>query len=244
MDYYYKFLFNVIPIDLIELFAALSGVYYLNKKKKNDKIIKYFVVFLWYTFINEIIGMYSPIAYFSNYKYFGIVKDTVFERNIWLYNIYFIINFSFLIYFFKSLLSNTKFRKTMNIVIIIFVLIATMYLYFSKEFFISYSILTLTTGSILVLINILMFYSRLLKADKVINLKKYLPIYLSIGVMFFYLCVTPIELFAKYFKMINEVYVNIRTNILLVANIFMYSTFITGFIVCAKSNTNKDELLN
>ena len=243
MDYFHKFLFSVIPIYLFELLAALAGTFYLNKKENNNNLNKYFVIFLWCTFFHEIVGAYSPIAYFSEYRYFGFVKGTVFERNIWQYNIYFIISFSFLIYYFKSILSDKKFKKRMGFVNLIYVLGSIIYLFISKDFFTNYSIFTLIVGSLLVTVNILLFYFRLLKTDKVLNLKIYLPIYISFGALFFYLCTIPLELFSVYFKAVNELYVNIRTNVILIANIFMYGTFITGFIVCAKDNNKTEEII-
>ncbi|PHS64051.1 MAG: hypothetical protein COB12_08685 [Flavobacterium sp.] len=241
MDYFNKFLFNAIPTVLLELLAALAGFYFLKKNRNASKYDKYFVVFLWYTFANEVIGAYAPIAYFSEYRIFGFIKGTLFERNYWLYNIYFIINASFLVYYFNNLLSNKKSRKITNFVLWSYVLSAIIFLFATDVYYKSYSNFTFALGAILLLISILLFYFRLLKTDEIIDLKKYLPIYLSIGVMFFYLCVTPIELFAKYFKITNEVYVAIRINLLLICNIFMYTTFIIGFIVCAKDKPNKEK---
>jgi len=234
LEYYSKFLLNVIPIILIELIAAITGSYYLKKKDYPLLINKYLVIFLWYTFFTEAIGTYAPLAFFSGYEYLGFVKNTLLVRNYWLYNIYFIISFSFLTYYFKAFLSNNRIKKTFNYLIGLYVITAVVYFLETNTFFIKYSIYTFSVGTVLLLISIILFYFELLKSDKVINLKRYLPIYISIGVLFFNLCVTPLQLFSKYFKSINELYVNLNATVLLIANIFMYSTIIIGFLVCSK----------
>ena len=243
MDLFHKFLFFAVPVTFIELLAALVGIYYLRNHTKTKKLNKYFVIFLWYTFFNELIAAYAPIAYFSDYNYFGFVKDTIFEKNIWLYNIYYIVNFSFLIYYFNNYLPKKSFKKAANYLVIFYIISSIVFLNFTDVFYKSYSNYSLAVGVLLLLASILKFYLRLLKTDKIIDLKKYLPIYLSIGLLVLYLCVTPLDVFSKYFKTVNEVYVNIRINVLLIANIFMYSTFIIGFFVCAKKDA-KGEVVN
>ena len=93
MDYFNKFLINTSIYLTLELLAATAGTYYLKKNTEASNSTFYLVYFLWFTFILEVIAIYSPIAYFTDCEYFGFVYDTVFERNIWLYNIYSLISF-------------------------------------------------------------------------------------------------------------------------------------------------------
>ena len=234
MEYLNEYLFKVIPINILELFAALAGTYFLKKNQRTLVLNKHLVLLLWYTIVNEIVSMYAPVAYFTSYKYFGFIEDTVFYDNVWLFNIYSIINYSFLIYYFGSLLSSIKIKKILMILILFFIIISVTILIFSDVFFKSDSIFTSVIGSLLLLISIILFYFELLKSNKVLVLKKYLPVYISVGLVFFHLCVTPIQIYSNFFKSENELYVIFRTNILLIANIFMYTTFIIGFLVCSK----------
>jgi len=219
---------------MLEIIAAITGSYYIFKKPYAHKVFKYLVYFLWFTVITEIIAMYTTIAYFTEYKYFGFTKDTNFEKNYWLFNIYSLINYSFFLYFFISLLQKDKIKKILNIINIGYVIIGILILIASDTFFIKDSIYTNTLGTILLLFAIILFYFDLLKSDKIINFKRYLPIYISIGVLGFNLCTTPLSIFSIYFERINELFVNVKINIYLFANIFMYSTFILGFIICSK----------
>lgn len=244
MDYLHEYLFKVLPIDFLELLAAIAGSYYLMKKPNPQRANKYLVYFLWYTFIHEVIGSYAPIAYFSEYKYFAFVKDTFFYDNAWLYNIYTFISFSFLINYFTSFIKSQKINKVFRLLTVIYIVTSLIILITSDLSFNSNSPFLTVVGTILLLIAIVYYYFSLLKIDEVIDLKKQLPVYISIGVLVFNLCITPIDIFSLYYKRVNELYVTIRINLVLIINIFMYGTFIIGFLVCAKDIPNKEESIN
>ena len=235
LDYLNEYIFKVTPIKLLELLAAIAGTYFLRKKPKTLFVNKYLVYFLWYTFINEVIASYAGIAYFSNYEYFGFIKETVFFKNVWLYNIYNLINFSFLTYYFGSYLQNKNSFKIYKFIIPFYLLISVFTIFYTGSFFKLDSLFSILVGSIILLISIIQFYFDLLKSEQILILKKYLPVYISIGVLVFNICIPPFFIFSHYFNSENSTFVLLRTNVLLIANIFMYSTFIVGFIVCAKN---------
>ena len=244
MDLFYRYLFTVLPINLLEITAFAAGIYFLKHAKKKSLANKALVYFLGFTLLIEFLAKYAAIAYFTKYKYFGEIKDTVIERTFWIYNIYEIIMYSIFIYFFSSLLISVKVKTIFKKLSFLFIVISVLNLIFSGVFFKASSIFTSVIGTLLLLIVIIYFYFDLLKTKRIINLKRYLPIYISIGVLIFILCITPISIFSQYFKTINKSFIVLKTNILLLVNIIMYGTFITGFIVCAKSNPSKEEMLN
>ena len=243
LDYLIDFFIKALPIPLFELMAVLAGTYYLKTCKQPEKIHKYLVYFLWYTFLNEMIALYAPVAYFTQYKYFGFVENTIFYDNVWLYNIYILISIGFFVNFFRGYLSSIKLKKTIFYILIVYLLISVLNFIFTDIFFTSYSVLAITFGTILLLFTIILFYFDLLKIDKVFNLKYYLPFYISIGALVSYLCVAPLFTFSKYFNELNDSYVSLRVNIIFVTSIIMYSIFIIGFLVCAKKDA-KEEVLN
>ena len=244
MDLFYRYLLTVIPINLLELTAFAAGIYFLKNRANTSLANKVLIYFLGFTLLVELLAKYAAIAYFSEYEYFGFVKDTLFERTNWIYNIYIIIMYSFFIYYFGSLLISVKTKSIFKKLSFLFIVVSILNLIFSGVFFKSSSVFISIIGSLLLLIVIIYFYFDLLKTDKIINLKKYLPIYISIGILIFILCETPLSIFSQYFKTINKSFIVLKTNILLLVNIIMYGTFITGFIITAKSNSNKEEILN
>ncbi len=234
MEYFYQYLVSSASGYLLEIVTIISGCFYLKNNPNTHVANKYLVYFLFYTLFTEIIGAYAPIAYFSKFNYFGLVKDTVFEDNYWWFNIYLIVSFSFFTYYISSFLDNYKIKKWSKYIIVLYIGSCTINLIISDIFFKGYSIFTTIVGTLVVLFTIFLFYFDLLKSNRLIDFKKYLPVYISIGVLVYNLCVTPTDIFSQYFNSNNDVYIKLSGLILLTANIFMYTTFIIGFLVCAK----------
>lgn len=234
---FYDYIISVFPVNLIELIAALAGTYYLKKNAKNNKSEKYLILFLWFTLLIEIIGAYAPVAYFSDYQYFSFVENTIFENNRWIYNIYSVISVLFFMLYFRYHLKNRLRKKILKILCYFFLISSIAELLFTNAFFYEYSKFTLVAGTLLLFISVIFFYLELLKSDKILKIKNFLPFYISVGTLIFYLCITPIFIFSEYFKAGNDLFIKLQISLLLYANIFMYSVYIIGFIVCQKKKS-------
>jgi len=232
LDYFSKYIISVIPINILELLAAIAGTYYL-KKVAYLKSTKYLVIFLWITIFIELISSYPAIAYFSEYKYFSFIKDTPYENNYWLFNLFIIFSIVFYIYYFRSFLKGKNWKLLLKILSYLYVLSSIVNLLFTDIYFKGYSQFTTITGTLLLFLSIVVFYFELLKSDELLNIKRFLPLYISIGVLIFYLCITPINIFSEYFGGENNFYIQLKANVYLYANIFLYSTYILGFIICS-----------
>ena len=230
------FIINALPITFLELLAALAGSFFLYKTRAS-KINKYLVLFLWITFFVEVIGAYAPLAYFSQYEYFSFVEGSLIEKNKWLYNCYSIYSYSFLTYYFLHYLRNSKLKWILYIILIGFIVSCILNLIFSGIFFTADAQYALLIGTALLVLSVILFYFELLQSDLILKLKQFLPMYISVGVMVFSLCVTPVDIFSKYFSAGNDVYVSLRSNVYLYTNIFMYSIFILGFLICARKTS-------
>lgn len=195
------------------------------------------VAFLWITFFIEVIATYAPFAYFSDYEFFSFVKDTVFRKNRWLYNIYNIISPVFFVYYFRSYINNKIYRKLLLILASLFVISSVVNLVLTDVFFKFESQYVNLAGAFLLFFSIVLFFFQLLKSDHILNLKRFLPIYIAIAVMLFYLCVTPLTIYSEFFTTStgNKLFVDLHVRILLYSNIFMYSFFILGFIICSRT---------
>ena len=244
MDLFQQYLITILPIQLVELIAAIAGSYYLSKNNEVTITNKYLVYFLWLTFFIEFISNYPSIAYYTEYEYFGFTKGSLFERNYWLFNIYSLVSYFFFMYYFSSLLHKEKLRIRWRLIYSIYVIIGVIVLFATDIFFIGDSIFTVTVGTILLLIVIITFYFDLLKNDKIISLKRYLPIYISIGLLFFNLCVTPLSIFSQYFIFENELFVYVKVYIFLFANVTMYLIFTIGFLISAKNKPKTEKSIN
>ena len=229
------FLYYIIPINTIELLAAVCGTYYL-KKAPRLRSTKLLVYFLWFTLFVELIGSYASIGYFSNYTYFSFVLDTPFKDNYWWYNSYGVLSYSFYALYFRSFVRNKLWRGLLKYLVILFVLSSSLIYVFTDVYFNSTSQFVSITGTLIIFLSIMAFYFELLRSDKLLKLKLFLPFYISVGILVFNLCITPVDLFSEYFNISggNELFVNLHIKIMLYANIFMYFTYSLGFIVCSR----------
>ena len=231
------FYIYALPVTFIELLSVLAGIYYIKKSESKLPITKYFVWFLGFTFFTEVIGAYSPIAYFSEYEYFGFVEGTNFERNKWLYNFYSLVFAVFYTIYFRNYLKNKLWRFILKVLIVLFVISSIINLSVTGVFFKADSEFVNLLGTFLIFFSITLFYFELLRSDILLNLKRFLPIYVSIGVLVFTLCMTPLSIFSEYFNDKNKAFVELQSHLILYSNLFMYSFFIIGFYICRKRTT-------
>ena len=231
-----EFLLFILPIYILEVLAALAGTYYLRKAASPYKNSKYLVLFLWLTVFVETVGLYSPGGYFSNYRLFSFVKDTPFAENYWWYNIYIPFSYCFYVFYFISFLKRKYWKTVFSFAIGVFLTISVLIFIFSDIFFKGYSPYVSIAGTILLFFSIVLFYFELLRSDLILLLKWTLPFYISVGVLVFNLCLTPVDMFIQYYNLKegNELFVTLRSNVLLYGNIFMYSIFTLGFLICSK----------
>lgn len=226
---------NLLPTTIVEILAAIFGLYYLKKVKPKDAT-RYLVYFLWLIVVVEAFGSIPAIAYFTKYEYFGFLKGTFFQRNSWLYNIFTLITYIFYSLYFLSF-TDFKLKKLLIKIAVLIYFIYGVYLLLDISILASANIPFITIGgAILMFLSIMVFYLQLLKSDMILKLQKYLPFYVSIGVLIFYVCTTPIEIYMNYFKEGNEFFITFKTKMYLYLNLFLYGSFILGFILCSKKN--------
>ncbi len=223
-----------LPIYFAELIAAIAGTVYLRNVRTKKSSTRYFVWFLWFTVVLETIGTYAPIAYFEGYDLFYFLKERVFQDNKWLYNCYSLVSASFYTYYFGTFIKSKNWKLILKILLIAFIVSSVLNLIFSDVFFEEDSKYVNLGGTFLVFFAITLFYFELLKSDRLLNLKRFLPLYVSIGVIIFYLCVTPLSIFSDYFNSENSLFVKLQVHLILFSNIFMYSFFILGFYICSR----------
>ncbi len=224
---------------LLEFLAALAGTYYLFKKKPENKNIKYLIYFLWLTLVVEIIGIYAGYAYYSDYQKLAFLKGTVFERNYWLFNPKIILEYIVFVLFFRSFLVQKDSKKFLKYLIIFFAITAVLYLIFSGEYFVSISLYNSIVGNIVLMLSIGMYFFELMKSSNIIHFKKLLPVYIAIGVLIFQLGLTPLRIYSKYYSMsLSPEFVALWKPTLIILNVFMYFTFIIGFVYCARKDNH------
>jgi hypothetical protein len=234
-DFLHFLLSGKLYILIIEFLAALAGVYYLSKTK-TTRWNSYLVIFLWITVVFEVTGLYSTFAYFTDYRYFSCVEHTGFRANFWLFNIYAIFAFSFLSLYYRSFLTSKTPRTILKILTGVYIVISVSVLFFSNVFFGGFSKFSFFSGVLMLLVSVFMYYYELLRTDKILNLKYNLSFYFSVGLILFYVCLTPLTFMSGYLASKNGLFLKLYDNFLLYGNLFLYSTFILAFLICSKKN--------
>ncbi len=224
---------NIYNLPLFfELMAALFGVIYLIKCR--DLSSRYFVAFLCFTFILELVGHFINLA---NDNFLSFIVGTKFENNYWLYNPFIIFNFIFYTYYFREHIRLLRVKKILLFFLLLYFLTSVINLVLSDVYFVSYSRYSFILGSILILFVVLFYFFEILKSDEILNFTKVLSFYVAIGALVFHLGVTPLFIYTKYYSSAKSPeFVQVYRIILTAANIFMYTCYTIGFIVCSRKN--------
>lgn len=213
--------------------ASITGSFYINKYRE-DYISRYFVCFLWITFFTELFATIPALIYYGDF--FPSLKGTFLEENNWLFNIFFILNFSFYVYYFSLNYKIKKARFFMKILIILYVIGSIINLIFSDIYFVAISSFTYIIGTVLLVISGILYLYEILQSDKILIFYKTIPFYIAVGAIIFHVVVTPLFIYSTYYSKESPDFVNIRKIILNSAIIFMYTCYTVGFVVCSKKN--------
>lgn len=224
----------ILIINILELFSALCGRNYI-RKYRGDKATRYFVYFLFFTFFVEVFGWLPKGIYYLDT--FSFLENTFLKQNYWLYNIYFIVSYVVYISYFQMKVRSIKFKKILNSISIFFFISSLLNLYMSDVYFNAVASYTFIVGTIFVLISVAFYYFEILQSDLILTFHKSISFYISIGALVFHLAVTPLLIYSKYFKMSKSPeFVELHRIILYSVNIFLYTCYIIGFIVCSRKN--------
>jgi len=91
-------------------------------------------------------------------------------------------------------------------------------------------------GSILIFVSVMLYFFKIFQSDKILSIHKEFPFYVAIGAMVFHLIVTPLFIYNEYYSKKNMEFVEVRNLILFSANIFLYTCYILGFIICFRKS--------
>lgn len=220
-----------------ELLAAMAGTIYLRKVPKVPTLYKYFVYYLWITFIVDVSGAYLLVAYYEWKALLKLIEGTIFYRNYWLFNPMKIFSLSFYCLFFILQLESERSKKILSWLVGLFFISAWINLIVSGKFFIAYAAYTPIVGSILLSICIAFYLLEMLNGDKILNFYKNLTFYVAVGALLWHLTFTPMFIYNNYKIMGSSAeFLKVYLFILGVLNFVMYGLYTVGFIVEIKNS--------
>ena len=196
------------------LIIILFGIYNYQKIK-HSLSLKLFLFFLGYSFLTEVVG--TVFAYVLR-------KNTSI-----IYNTLFLVNFIFYSYFFYSLLK-AKIKKKIVIIslilfLLVFIILGLFYLNYTTQMFRN----LIVFGKLLMIVFVLMYFSELLNSNLIMNVKKNMFFWISLGVFLYAIGFIPAYIIGE---LIN--YQGIFKYITFILNIFVSICFITGFMISKK----------
>ena len=196
--------------------------------------------FLGITILNEAISAYPIIGYYTDFEYFGFTKNTRFERNFWFVNIYQIISFIIYILFFRFHLKSKRHRAVVAWLLIAFVISAIINLALSGIYFEAFSAYTNIVGTFLLLITIAIYYYQLLTSDAILEIKRSITFYISIGAIILHIALTPLLIYSLFFsKEANSPeFVELNRIMFRIINLLVYLIFTVGFIICRNKKSS------
>lgn len=221
--------YQAIITIFFEIIAALSGSYYFRKVKDNQ--LRIFVHYLWLTVIVEIVGNYSYLMLYDfDNEWFNAIKNSVFRRNTWLYNIYSYLAIGFISIFYYNLMTNIKSKITVLSTMGVFSVFSILYFTLTDAFFITALPYHFFISVSIICLYVLLYFLQLINSDKILDYYKLPSFYISITLLLWYLCVIPLFIFDGYFKSISSDFGRFRTLLLLFINICTYSSFAFAFL--------------
>lgn len=224
--------FNFITYGL-EFLAALTGIICL--KNYINSSTKYFIFFLIYIFIIEVLG--ASLVYYPDFYPVYLIRRIGFQMTNW-YNIFwFFGSIVFVLYYFYSLLQLKQNKFIIKIVGILFSLIMLgHFIIYFDVFMSSHPKLYQFLGLLATFISIALYFIEFLKSDSMLNIFKTFGFYASIGLFLWWLIITPVIFFDFYNTEADWHFVNLKRLIFLFANAFMYSTFTFALMYCKPEN--------
>ncbi|TYB76420.1 hypothetical protein [Bizionia myxarmorum] len=213
----------------IEGLAAVIALFCFKKYRYTTA--KFFLFFLIYVFICELLSRYT-YQIFEGPLYF--LEDTVFEKNSWWSTLYWNIgSVLFFSFFYHSLVEKDKFKKLIRWMCIGFLVLAAFIISTNfKRYFHTMFPSLLITGGLVVLTCVCLYFYELLQSDKILNFYKSIYFYISTTIFVWWLITTPLIFYNVYFTTADWNFIILKWQIFLFANMFMYLTFSFALLWC------------
>ena len=219
-------------INFLQLVAFICAIYYY--RKHTYKQSKWLALFLGVTFLVEVASYYT--SFIENDGIFSFLANTPYSENYWLYNIFMLVSAAFYVIYFRWNLTSKKSKVVLDVLLVSFAIGSILHQAFSGVFFVGYSPFTVILGTVLIILSIALFYLELLNSNLILKVHKTLPFYISVAVLIFYLCTTPLFIYSIYFsESINPDFYVLYLRVIISTNFIMYSIYIAGFLICSRN---------
>lgn len=195
-------------ITAAELVAAVAAVACYRKYRASTE--KYFLFFLWYTFLLDLSGAIM-----------GHVFDI---ENLWLYNIFTLTSFLFYFYWYNSILKSRLIRRLIRVFSFLFLIVAIVnFMYQEVNVYHQY---TFIVGSVFLIFLTVFHFYQLLNSNQVLVVKYKLSFWISTGLLLFSVGMIPLFSLSEYLNFKGSGFIWTLVSL----NMVLYGCYIIGFL--------------
>ncbi|GAA0716932.1 hypothetical protein GCM10009430_13160 [Aquimarina litoralis] len=196
----------------IQLLSAIFSLIYYDKYKKVP-VLKLFPFLLWYILFNEVLGF--------------CIRQYISDHNAIIYNVYYGINFTYLLILYRRYLTNKK-SKHLVLGFLILYLLAYVLEGFFKNYIKEFQTTAYIIASLCLIITIILYFVEILNSNKILAIKKNLLFWISVGLLIYYAGYTP-------YRIIRNIYTELDKSSAIIAvmitlTVIMNTCYIIGFI--------------
>lgn len=221
----------------VELVAVIAGI--ITYKKYKGTPATFFIKIIWFSFFIELIGSYSN--YYNTFEFLKPILNSIFKVNYWWYTLTYLIGVVISIsIFYQKILENIRFKLFLKYLTVAYFLSAVIYLLINPDLFFSQipPVISILAG-ILVLTSCVLYLIELLLTDKIINFYKSVYFYITVGLFFWWIVVTPLTFYDVYMVNSDWKYILLKWQVFLSLNFMMYIVFAVGLLISKPEKVNE-----
>ncbi|GAA4237750.1 hypothetical protein GCM10022291_25570 [Postechiella marina] len=226
-----------------EILAAITGIVVYKNYKHSPA--KYFIFFLIYVALLELVGGY--VRQVRPDKSLHFLMGTLFEKNYWLYNLGWHLGaILFFVFYYYKVLKTKSFKTLLKNIGYFYLCFSIVYIFSNGiDFFYKSFIILKVTGAIIIFTCCALYFIELLQSQKILLFFKSLSFYITVVILIWWLIITPLSFYDVYYSSVDLSkpfrhpdffgdlnYATLKKRIYLFSNTFMYLTYTFALIWC------------
>lgn len=222
----YKF-FNLAMI----LIAGITGLIMFKKYRHTN--VRYFIWFLFYVCVTELLGFYARILNFFGLHH--IIENTVFKFDFWWHTLtWYVGAVILLVRYYRKLLKTSVLKTILKYALFGFIIISIVSIVTNFSQLFSGSFLIIKIGNIsLIILSIIFHFYEILRGNKVLGFYKDIHFYISSILLIWLFLTIPLANVVCGDADTNSSQAELKWMIILYANMFMYLSFSVS-LICLK----------
>ena len=228
-------LHNYMFVNLAVAFiAAVTGLVLFKKYKQTP--IKYFIYFIVYVFVTDLLGSYTRIL--KHFDLYYLIDNTIFKFNFWWHNLtWYLGSAIFFALYYKKIIKSDFLKKILQYALVVFLIITIVSIVINfKQFFEGTSNAVRISNMSLIMLCVSFYFYELLLTEKVLEFYKDIYFYISAIVLIWLLVTIPLVHFVCGNASKDPNQAELKWMIMLYANIFMYLSFAVALIFSKPKN--------